>query len=629
MTNSFFNSAGTAIADHVDPFVNPPFINAQRAPTSQDLLYPGTRWMDSSVNPPIIYSTSGAGNWDVGGVEPATTTTFGTVQLATLAELQGGSAPAGAYVPTANDVATVIAGVVVGAVPGATTAQQGIVELATNAEVISPWTPVIPNTAITPSNIQTMFASPPAIGGTSAAAGSFTNLAASGTLGVTGASTIADLSATNGTFSGTLGVTGTSTLGVVGSGNTTITGTLGVSGTSTLATVNATIGTFSGTLGVTGTSTLGVVSSGNTTITGTLGVSGASSFSSATFSTTVNVTALTTLAATTIVGTTLINNSGAAATTIGGASAGAIGIVVGSGGNFSMTTATAAATMSFGSAAQTGLLTFGLSTAGQNISVGDGINVGAQVISIGNGASGANSTVNILSGIGTAGAGTLALGNNTRVTVAGLADIAPAASRTVTVGGGTITTAITDTIDIAPDGATTSASAVKTLNLNSGGVTLGSILTNIATGAVTSGTHTTAIATGNRAAGTMAVNLLTGTGVKTLNIGNADTLTVVNVASKLNLTSAATQLTVKGGAATDFIGTATLIGGTATILNTNIAAGDRIQITRSALNASPALGFLIYTITPTTSFIVESFSAAGAAVATDVSSFTYVITRQT
>lgn len=172
---------------------------------------------------------------------------------------------------------------------------------------------------------------------------------------------------------------------------------------------------------------------------------------------------------------------------------------------------------------QTGLITLGRSTAGQDIDIGSGDNVGAQTIDIANGASGDNSTVRILSGIGTSGAGQILLGNNTRVTVASLADVAPAASRTVTVGGGTVVVAaVTDTIDIGPDGATTNANSIKTVNVNTGGVTLGQVLTNIATGAVTSGTHTTAIATGNRAAGTMAVNLLTGTGTKTFNIGNAD-----------------------------------------------------------------------------------------------------------
>jgi len=227
------------------------------------------------------------------------------------------------------------------------------------------------------------------------------------------------------------------------------------------------------------------------------------------------------------------------------------------------------------------------------------------------------------------GTGGILIGNEADTTPISIGDFAPTASRTITVGGGTIITAVTDTIDIGPDGATTNAGATKTVNVNTGGVTLGSVLTNIASGTVTSGTHTTNIATGNRAAGTMAVNLLTGTGVKTLNIGNVDNATVVNVAGNLNLTNVASQITMNGGAATDFIGSATLIGGQATILNTNIAAGDRIMITRSALNASPALGFLLYTINAGVSFVVDSLSATGAAVATDVSSFTYVIIRQT
>lgn len=83
-----------------------------------------------------------------------------------------------------------------------------------------------------------------------------------------------------------------------------------------------------------------------------------------------------------------------------------------------------------------------------------------------------------------------------------------------------------------------------------------------------------------------------------------------------------------GGAVTDFIGTATLVAGIVTIANTNIAATDRIMTSRSALNASPVLGTLIYTITPGVSFTVASFSDVGVAATTDVSSFTYTIVRQ-
>jgi len=52
-----FDSAG------VDSYAHPLFINAMRAPTSNDIQNPGTFWQDSSVNPAVIYQTSGGGNW--------------------------------------------------------------------------------------------------------------------------------------------------------------------------------------------------------------------------------------------------------------------------------------------------------------------------------------------------------------------------------------------------------------------------------------------------------------------------------------------------------------------------------------------------------------------------------------
>ena len=83
------------------------------------------------------------------------------------------------------------------------------------------------------------------------------NVAIAGTLGVTGASTLAGLSATNGSFSGTLGVTGAATLS----------STLGVTGATTLAALTA------------GSSTLDSASiTNNATVGGTLGVTGASTF---------------------------------------------------------------------------------------------------------------------------------------------------------------------------------------------------------------------------------------------------------------------------------------------------------------------------------------------------------------
>ncbi|MDP2652187.1 MAG: hypothetical protein Q8O94_03555 [bacterium] len=128
-----------------------------------------------------------------------------------------------------------------------------------------------------------------------------------------------------------------------------------------------------------------------------------------------------------------------------------------------------------------------------------------------------------------AGTGGVFIATDPDTSLVGIGDIAPTASRTITLLGGTVVTAaVTDTLDLAPDGATTNANSIKTVNINAGGVTLGQVLTNIATGAVTSGTHTTSIATGNRAAGTMALNVFTGTGTKTANFGNADALSTFN-----------------------------------------------------------------------------------------------------
>ena len=94
------------------------------------------------------------------------------------------------------------------------------------------------------------------------------------------------------------------------------------------------------------------------------------------------------------------------------------------------------------------------------------------------------------------------------------------------------------------------------------------------------------------------------------------------------MSAVATQLEMNGGAVTDFIGQGTLVAGTVTIANTNIAAGDRIFVTRSALNASPALGNFITTISAATSFTVASYDATGSVETTDVSAFDYFIVRQ-
>lgn len=326
------------------------------------------------------------------------------------------------------------------------------------------------------------------------------------------------------------------------------------------------------------------------------------------------VTGAITLGGLTVAGTVQLNVTGAGTTTIGSAAAGAITIDVGTGnfalngggntvgiandvapnivtvgsldgiasltlqagtGDMTLTGATTTA-INIGSTTQTGLIKLGRSTAGQDIDIGSEINTAAQVIDIGNGASAHNSTVRILSGTGTAGAGTLALGNNPRVTVAGMTDVAPAASRTTTIGGGTVVVAaVTDTIDIGPDGATTNANSVKTVNINTGTVAVGQVLTNIASGTVTSGTHTTSIASGNRAAGTMALNIMTGTGTKTATLGNADGGTTFNVLGVANINASQNSNTaINSGTST---GTVTIGNSLAGAITVDTGAGVSID----------------------------------------------------
>src|ERR1700726_2269958 len=164
MTAAFFNNQGGPFADVVDQYVYPQFIGyAQRAPTTQDIYPPGTRWQNNAVNPAIIYETTGAGVWNTAGGNLATTTTPGEVFLATLAQTESGGAPSSAYVSSANDVATALAAIVVGAGVPATTAQQGYVYLATNADAVS-GIPTHPNEVLIPGNLASVFAAPPAIG---------------------------------------------------------------------------------------------------------------------------------------------------------------------------------------------------------------------------------------------------------------------------------------------------------------------------------------------------------------------------------------------------------------------------------------------------------------------------------
>lgn len=104
---------------------------------------------------------------------------------------------------------------------------------------------------------------------------------------------------------------------------------------------------------------------------------------------------------------------------------------------------------------------------------------------------------------------------------------------------------------------------------------------------------------------------------------------LISTAGNLLLQGAGKQIRMEGGAATDFIGSATLVAGTVTIANTNIAAADVILVTREGINASTALGVLDTAITPATSFTITALNPTdGTTQANDVSTVKYVIIRQ-
>jgi hypothetical protein len=156
-----------------------------------------------------------------------------------------------------------------------------------------------------------------------------------------------------------------------------------------------------------------------------------------------------------------------------------------------------------------------------------------------------------------AGSNGILIGTDGDTAILSMGDVIPTSARTTTLAGGTIGSAIADTVDIAPDGANFAGS---------------SKVVNIATGALVLGTQTVNIASGNvTAAQTQAVNIGTGTGTKTINLGNADGLT--NIALNALETTAAGAVVVVNGRT----GVGTLTG-----LTTAAGATETITITNSA-----------------------------------------------
>ncbi len=173
----------------------------------------------------------------------------------------------------------------------------------------------------------------------------------------------------------------------------------------------------------------------------------------------------------------------------------------------------------------------------------------------------------------------------------------------------------------------------------SGSTLTGSLsATLVAPGSITS---TTTIASGTTiTAGTGITstlgNIVASAGNISATLGSVAAATTVTAGTDITATlgnviinGAAKQLRVHGGAATDFIGQLTLSTGAATVLNTNIAAGDKIFFSRQDINGSTGIGVEFkYVITPATSFVVTSIKADTTTEANDVSIVNYFIVRQ-
>lgn len=177
----------------------PGIIMASRAPTSSDNNFKvGQEWYNSANG--VIYEYSGAGVWNFSSVPAASTTVVGVSRLATVAETVAG---------VLDTVATTPAGVAAVAIAGApdwSEVTKGIVEKATTAEAQAG---TDDDRGMTPLKTFQALATPPAIGSTTPAAGTFTDLTADGT----GTVSLGANAASNFTITGAFDLTLASTLG--------------------------------------------------------------------------------------------------------------------------------------------------------------------------------------------------------------------------------------------------------------------------------------------------------------------------------------------------------------------------------------------------------------------------------
>jgi trimeric autotransporter adhesin len=167
-----------------------------------------------------------------------------------------------------------------------------------------------------------------------------------------------------------------------------------------------------------------------------------------------------------------------------------------------------------------------------------------------------------------------------------IGNVTPSVNRDIRLGGGTVITAVTDTIIVGDGGVSTNAAATKVVNIGVGDVLLGTQTINIGTGTAASGIHDINIGTG------------TGGGTKSVNIGNADNLTAFTLdASSVNIgATAASNFTVTGAldlTLDSTAGSVVIDGGEAVIDAVQLTASNgAVQVTGGALAATTGLNMV-------------------------------------
>lgn len=550
-------------ASGIDNFAHPQLITAQRAPTNQDIYPLGTEWIDASSLPGIIYTyVGGSTAWETGGNAYATTTTPGIV---TLSSSIAGDASSTTLVPTVKEIKDYVDGVAIAGAPVATTTVQGIVTLATDTKAVNGTASTgLVALAVQPSNLAAVFASPPATGGTTPAAGAFTTLAfttLSGSAGgnwLSGGTTInigSDASndainiGTAGARIITLGDNSGATSVVIntGTGNLdlgvdTIAHAIRIGNATGATSVAITSGTGSIALASTGSGDI-TANSSDTLLLDSAGVlelnSSAGVISIGNDAVSQNIQIGT-------AGTRTITMGNVTATTQVVLNAGSNGFLFDgvTSSIFSIGPSNTTGAITIGGTAQsTGVITLGSSSATSTVKIQSGAGAstttigegtaGANTTSINNGATGANSTINLLSGAVTAGThavniftGAASGGSQTfnlfTSTNAGAINIGTGGTgvKTIAIGGtaaNVITLANTQTSgsltvgNALVGGTVTVGGAAMTGALTLGASTAGQTV-NISSAATIAGTNVVNVLAGATPGASQTFNLMTGVG---------------------------------------------------------------------------------------------------------------------